>query len=136
VLSQADDMPNLMLFGVALFLLGGLLFFALLFANGGAARSRQIAVIAELLGGHRGVGKRRLTIAALILIGLGAVSAFAGVAAMDARRARQCQSYCSVAGYERGSIGPSLDRSAERRFVACTCEGGKSKPLELRADSL
>jgi len=129
-------MPPLMLFGIALFFSGVALFMVLLFSSGGANRSKQFGVIADLLGGRRGVGKRRLIIAAMILIGLGACGTFAGVAAMDARRAGHCQDYCVAAGYERGKIGPSIERSKERRFVACTCDGGKSEPLELRADSL
>ncbi|MGQ0800674.1 MAG: hypothetical protein ACT4NL_11255 [Pseudomarimonas sp.] len=129
-------MPPLMLIGVALFFAGAALFMLLLFSHGGAGRSQQFGVIADLLGGRRGVGKRRLTIAALILIGLGAFGTFAGVAAMDARRANRCQDYCIASGYQQGKIGPSMERSKERRFVACTCDGGKSEPLELRADSV
>jgi hypothetical protein len=129
-------MPTLMLIGVALFFGGGLLFLVLLIANGAAARSRQFAVIGELLDGRRGRNKRRLVFAALLLMAAGAISLFAGVAAMDARRARLCQDYCAVSGYQHGAIGPSQDRRPESRFVACTCSGGISEPLERRADAL
>jgi hypothetical protein len=129
-------MPTLMLIGVVLFFGGGLVFLALLFASGGTARSRQFAVIAELLDGRRGRGKRRLVLAALLLMATGAISLFAGVAAMDARRANHCQDYCTASGFERGTIGPSQDRRPESRFVACTCSGGIAEPLERRADTL
>lgn len=129
-------MSPLMIVGVALFFGGAAFFMALLFGNGGASRSRQFAVIGHLLSGGLGPRKRALTILALLLLGVGMCTTFAGVASMDAARAERCRVHCVAQGYTEGHIGPSIDREPATRFVACTCTGGSQPPLELRADSV
>ena len=89
-----------MTLGVGLFFAGGLLFLGLLFGSGGVQRSRQFAVIGELLGGKHGPSRRRGVIVALVLIGTGALTCFAGVGAMDAERAARCRDYCIIEGYD------------------------------------
>lgn len=128
-------MPPVMLVGVAFFLVGAALFMAMLFANGGAPRGRQLPVLGKLLSGALGAGKRTLTLVSLALIGFGACTSFAGVASKDRERARLCRERCVAEGYAEGRIGPSVERDPELRFVACTCSGGRDEPLELRADS-
>jgi hypothetical protein len=129
-------MPWLMTLGVGLFFAGGLLFLGLLFGSGGVQRSRQFAVIGELLRGTHGASRRRGVIVALALLGTGALTCFAGVGAMDAERSARCRDYCVVEGYDEGRIGPSVDREKATRFVACTCTAADRAALELRADAM
>ena len=125
-----------MTLGVILFLAGGMLFLGLLFASGGAQRSRQFAVIGRMWSGDLGASRRRLLLVSLVLIGSGAIACFSGVAAMDAARAARCNDYCVARDYSKGSIGPSVDRSTAGRFVACTCTSADRPALELRADAI
>lgn len=122
--------------GLGLFFLGGGLFMGVVFGSGGAAKSRQFAVIGQLLRGEHGRSKRGLTLVALCCLGLGTCGTFAGVASMDAARAERCVERCRAEGHLEGRIGPSVDRDPETRFVACTCVGGQDESLELRADAL
>jgi hypothetical protein len=122
--------------GAALFFGGGAIFIGLLFASGGAQRSRQFAVLGQLWSGALGARRRRLLWLALGLIGTGAAACFAGVAAMDAERARRCHEYCVAAGYAEGRIGASAERDRSRRFVACLCSAPDRPTLERRADAI
>jgi hypothetical protein len=54
----------------------------MLFGSGGAARSRQFAVTAQLLRGEHGGIKRGLTLVAFACLGLGTWGTFAGVASI------------------------------------------------------
>jgi hypothetical protein len=125
-----------MIAGVALFLGGAVFFMALLFGSGGVNRAHQFSVIGRLLSGGFGPRRRALTFLSLVLLGVGMCTTFAGVASMDAERARRCREHCAAQGYPEGHIGPSIDREPATRFVACTCTGGSQEALELRADSL
>jgi hypothetical protein len=125
-----------MLVGLALFFVGSALFMGIVFSRGGAAKSRQFAVIAQLLRGDHGALSRGLAVAALLSIGVGTCGTFAGVASMNGARAERCMERCQAEGYLEGRTGPSVDRAPQTRFVACTCSGGGQEPLELRADSL
>lgn len=129
-------MPLLMKFGIALFFLGisGLL--ALLFAHGGASKSRQLEVWAHLWRGRQGAGPRRWLRVAVLSSVAGALLCFAGVTQSDRQRARRCHAHCLGAGYDEGRIGPSVERSKHGRFVACVCTAADRAPLELRADDL
>jgi hypothetical protein len=129
-------MPMLLLIGAALFGAGALSFLVLLFSSGGAARSRQFALIGALWSGRLGARRRRILRLSLALVGVGALTCFAGVAASDAARAARCSEVCLARGFDTGRIGPSIDRHPAQRFVACTCAGANHAPLELRADAL
>lgn len=122
--------------GLVFFFLGGAIFLGVLFGSGGAAKSRQLAVVGQLLRGEHGGSRRTLVCVALLCLGLGMCGSFAGVASMDAGRAERCVERCRAEGYAEGRIGPSVDREPPTRFVACTCTGGRDESLELRADSL
>lgn len=126
----------LLLIGAALFGAGALTFLVLLLSSGGAARSRQFALIGALWSGRLGAHRRRMLRLSLGLVGVGAVTCFAGVAASDAARAARCSEVCLVRGFDAGRIGASIDRRPAQRFVACTCTGANRPPLELRADAL
>ncbi len=125
-----------MTIGAAFFLVGGLIFLTLLFASGGANRSRQLVVLGQLMSGSQGRVKQISICMALLLVGTGATFCFAGVALMDAQRATRCADYCLARGFAAGKIGPSVDRNARSRFVACTCTSPNKTPLETRADSV
>jgi|GEM_PF-5530891 len=129
-------MPILMSVGVGLFFVGTLSVFALMFANGGAQKSRQFAVLGQLWSGNFGTLQSRLIRLSLLLVGVGAMTCFAGVGRMDADRAERCQQTCLSAGYSAGQIGPSVERRKNARFVACICTAPDKAVLELRADSL
>ena len=129
-------MPFLMTLGIALFFAGSLAFLVLLFGSGGAQRSRQFVVLGQIWAGEQGSFRRRWLIVALGLVALGALTCFAGVAAMDAQRAARCRDYCAMRGYASGAIGPSVDRAPATRFVACTCTATDRPALELRADAV
>jgi len=128
--------PTSMLVGVALFFAGSFGVMALLFASGGAQKSRQFEVLGQLWSGKLGSTRRVLVRASLLLIGAGAMGCFAGVAGMDAARAEGCHARCVAAGYVGGKIGPSIERSKSGRFVACVCTAPDKLALELRADNL
>ena len=129
-------MPTLMIIGVLMFFTGVLGVLALLMANDGWDKARQFAVLQALLTGKLGSGRRTFSLLALLLTFTGAMLCFAGVSQMDAKRAQVCHDHCIAAGYQKGSIGPSVDRSSEGRFVACTCSAPDKAPLEQRADSI
>lgn len=129
-------MPILLTIGTTLFFGGGLIFLALLFSSGGAARSRQFEVLGHLWSGRMGSRRRGQLLLSLGLIGTGVITCFSGVAAMDAERAARCRDVCVAAGYATGRIGPSVDRTPKGRFVACTCPADDKPALELRADTL
>ncbi|GEM_PF-1457678 len=126
--------------GLAIFFLSGITFMVILFSNGGWLRSKQFAVIASLARGDLGQTNRRLTFASLIGVAIGMMVTFSGVAAEDAARVRRCSARCVQEGHVYGKIGPSIEMSMSRRnspaFLACTCSGGPSEPIELHADSL
>jgi len=126
--------------GVAIFFASGLLFMGLVFAKGGANRSKQLGVMLALVRGEHGPLNRQLAIGSFAGIILGALCCFAGVAAQDVAREKRCQAKCVEVGHLRGKIGPSSQQSMTRRgraaFVACVCSGGAGPPIELQADSL
>jgi len=128
--------PILMTLGASLLAAGGLGLLGLLFASGGWRRSRQFAILGQLWSGALGSGRRLLVQLSLAAAVAGAALCFAGVASMDAERARGCHDHCIALGFEQGSIGPSVDRSPSGRFVACTCSADAIAPLELRADAI
>jgi len=136
MIRELTAMPGLMIFGVCMFFTGVLSVLLLLSANGGWDKSRQFAVLGQLLSGKLGALRRTLSRTALLLTFMGAVLCFAGVGQMDARRAQRCHDHCIAAAYLKGTIGPSVDRTSSRRFVACACTAPGKPPLELRADSI
>ena len=125
-----------MFIGAAFFFLGAATLLGLLFANGGLQKSRQFAVLGQLFSAQLGAGKRVLSFVAIGLTVIGGVLCMAGVALKDAARAERCRQYCLTAGFVEGKIGPSVDRAAKSRFVACTCSAPDKPALERRADSL
>jgi hypothetical protein len=105
---------TLLIIGAALFFAGGLIFLVLLFASGGAARSRQFEVLGQLWSGRHGPRRRRLLRLAFGLIGSGAVTCFAAVAA------RRCPARCALrSGLPRARLRRRrhrpLDRAQPRR---------------------
>ncbi len=126
--------------GVAIFFFSAAVFMGVVFSKGGRKRSKQLGVLMALVRGEHGVVSRVMTIASLGGVIVGMLALFAGVAANDLAREKRCQARCVEAGHRRGMIGPSMEQSMTRRnsaaFVACTCSGGESPALELRADSL
>jgi hypothetical protein len=66
-----------------------LLVLGLLFASGGASKSRQFAVLGDLLSGRQGGLSQGLLIAALLGIVIGAVITFTAVGRRDAARRTQ-----------------------------------------------
>lgn len=129
-------MPMLLIIGVSLFFLGVGGLMALLFAHGGAAKSRQLGVLAQLWSGQAGGSARKLVRGALLLTIAGALTCFAAVTQSDRERAERCRAHCLAAGYIEGIIGPSVERSKPGRFVACVCTAPDRARLELRADVL
>lgn len=130
----------LFLLGIALFFPSGLTFMVVLFANGGAPKSKQLSVLSDLVRGRRGRRRQRTTLGAMLGMALGTLLLFSGVAAHDLGRADRCVERCTREGYPTGRIGPSEARrpGQPRRalFVACRCEGGDRAPLELVANDL
>jgi hypothetical protein len=112
----------LLLIGAALFGAGALSFLVLLFSSGGAARSRQFALIGALWSGRLGARRRRILRLSLALVGVGALTCFAGVAASDAARAARCSEVCLARGFDTGRIGRSPSRAALRRLYLRRCE--------------
>lgn len=129
-------MSKLMILGVILFFLGGLALMGLVLAHGGAAKSRQFAVWAQLWSGRAGPVPRRLLRGAVLMAGGGALLCFVAVSQLDRERTARCHDHCLAAGYSEGRIGPSVERSRAGRFVACVCSAPGRPPLELRADDL
>lgn len=125
-----------MTLGASLLAVGGLGFLGTLFASGGWRRSRQFAILGQLWSGALGPRRRLMCQLSLATVGAGAILCFAGVASMDAERAARCRDHCMALGFERGLIGPSVDRAPSSRFVACTCSADALAPLELRADTI
>lgn len=123
-----------MLAGLALAFVGFALFAGTLFGGGGAAKSRQFAVVGEVLGGRQGPGRRLAMIAGLALMAFGAVATFAGVSAHDAGRADRCRAHCLQQGYTQSALGPSDGGGAT--YFACTCTRADGARTQTRADDL
>ena len=127
--------------GAVLFMCGVVVLMYVVFSSGGAAKSKQLGVISEVLAGERGKTKRGLFLLGATMALLGTCGAFAGVAAGDAKRRAACAELCTDRGYESGNIQGSQEReppgSGKHAFVACVCsEGPDPDPLELRADEV
>lgn len=122
--------------GLAMFALGFVLVFAVLVKLGAMAKSRQIAALGDALSGRAGGGARFASLLGLALLGVGACTTFAGVAARD--RA-ECEAFCTKRGYAKGVFRDSTARSPKNperaAFRACACEGGPpgAPPLEVVA---
>lgn len=132
-----------MLPGAVLAMVGMLIVLIVLFSSGGAAKSRQLSAISEILAGSRGAGARRAFLVGTMMIVFGSCGAFAGVAVGDAQRRELCEQTCIDRGYASGKIQPSSkpvpapSGTGRRGFVACACtDGPDPDPLELRADDL
>jgi hypothetical protein len=125
--------------GVALFFAGSLLFCVQLFRHRGIAKGAQLRVLGELFSGAHGPQPRAHMRLGVLMVAVGAVFLFAGVAASDRERARRCDAHCRAAGFRAARIGPNADRDPKDRstwFVACICEGGEGAPLEVDANGL
>ncbi len=128
-----------MLVGLALAFVGFSCFAGTLFGSGGAAKSEQFRVIGEVMSGRHGVGRRRVMIAGVLLAALGALTAFAGVAAHDAGRPARCRAYCTANGYTQSELGPADLPSRGGRAVrvfACRCTRADGASTQVRADDL
>ncbi len=122
-------------------MLGALVVLVLLFSSGGAAKSRQLGVLSQILSGQHGSGKKVGLLVAVALILFGTCGAFAGVAADDARNNEACTHTCAQRGYAKGTVRGSEQRdppgSKRHAFRACVCEGGpEPDPLDVRLDEL
>lgn len=127
--------------GIGFFFVGMLTIMAVVFANGGAQKSKQFQVIGEIASGKLGRRARRALFVGFASALVGMCATFAGVAGSDRARAKKCVATCQARGYADGKIQAStatqpndVKRAA---FVACACTRGPAPdPLELRADSL
>ena len=127
--------------GLALFAVGFVVLFVLLVLEGAMAKSLQLAAVGRLASGKAGGGRRIAFFLALLGLGAGTCTTFAGVAASDSARAKACEEICRERGYDTGRIRGSTERDPKQpkrhAFVACACEGGATPdPLELDAKTL
>lgn len=128
-----------MRFGVALSFVGFAFFAGTLFGGGGVAKSEQFRVIGEVMSGRQGPLRRRAMAAGLALMALGALIAFAGIAAHDAGRPARCQAYCTAHGYPQSELGPAeLTSSTGRRVrvFACHCSRSDGARAQVPANDL
>jgi len=131
-------MQNKMLMvGATIFGISVLLMLILLFSQGGAAKSRQIGVLGDLLSGRLGGGLQAAAIVALVGSGLGALICFGAVGRADGGRRQACQNACAERGYQKGRLGLSESRDAAGRpLKVCRCSGGPEKDIELDPTTL
>ncbi len=137
---SAEIMP-LSLPGALAAMLGGIVVLALLFSSGGAAKSRQLDVLGQIISGKHGAGKRVWLTVSMVLIVFGSCGAFVGVSMDDARQAEACVQTCTERGYTKGTVRGSEQRdppgSNRHAFRACVCEDGPDPdPLDVRLDEL
>ena len=131
-------MPNkMLLIGGAIFGASVLLVLVLLVTSGGGNKSRQFAVLGELLSGSHGAASRGLLIAAFVGIAIGALTCFGAVGKGDAARRQRCQDSCAERGYKSGKLGLSESRDANGRpNKVCRCSGGSETDLEIDPEKL
>lgn len=132
-------MNTTMIVGIALAFAGFLGFAATLFGGGGVAKSEQLRVIGEVMSGRQGAGPRRVMAASLGLALLGALVAFAGVAAHDAERPARCQAHCAAHGYPQSALGPAdvpAPSGRQARVFACRCTRADGASTVVRASDL
>lgn len=130
-----------MLPGAITAMIGFAVVMGVVFGAGGAAKSKQFAVVGEVMAGQHGKARRAAFLVGLVLTVFGTCGAFAGVAAGDAQRKQACERVCTGRGYAQAEIRGSTERnppgSGKHAFVACACSAGPDPdPLELRADDL
>ena len=125
--------------GGTLFVIGFATLFALLASEGALKRSHQYTALTDLASGRSGPGKRRLFVAAVVILSVGACASMCGVGLSDAQRAKACEETCTERGYARAEIRGStaMKKPGVHEFVACACsEGPAPDPLELPANDL
>lgn len=127
--------------GIWFFFLGVITIMTVMFANGGAQKSKQFRVIGEIASGKLGRGARIALFVGFASALVGMCTTFAGVAQSDRARAKKCAATCKTRGYENGRIRASTatqpNNANRAAFVACACTRGPAPdPLELRADAL
>jgi len=129
-----------MLVGLALALVGFLLFAGTLFGAGGVAKSEQFRVMGEVMSGRQGPGRKRAMGAGFALMVFGVLTLFAGVAAKDAGRDTRCQAYCTQQGYPQSALGPAEETppggGRTVRYFACICTRPDGTHTQTRANDL
>lgn len=128
-----------MFVGIGMAFVGFAAFAGTLFSSGGAAKSEQFRVMGEVMSGRRGVGRKRVMTAGLLLCALGALTLFAGVAAHDAGRGERCRTWCTRQGYPRSVLRRVEEPVASGRSVVyfgCVCERDDGATTQTRANDL
>lgn len=122
-------------------MVGMVVILGLLFSSGGAAKSRQLDVLSQIISGRHGAGKRTWVLVAMLLIVFGTCGAFVGVSVSDSRQSKACTQTCTERGYAGGTIRGSVQRdppgSKRSAFRACVCvDGPDPDPLDVHVDDL
>ncbi len=95
----------LTLVGALIAMAAFLVFFVVLVRSGGSNKAHQLRVIGEVTRGQHGQLRQGAMVLALMMLPVGACTAFAEVASQDAARKKACEARCKTDGFERGKIG-------------------------------